>query len=110
MAQAYPALAARAGQMMLDLAAKSDSPVSLSTKRAVEILKGRSFDPAVTPSKVARIQALAYSAAPAPGRGGAAEGGNRLRVNQAGMASIDLGDRISLGMMDASDEARGAKK
>lgn len=109
-ALAFPALAARAGQMMLDLAAKADRPVSLSTKRAVEILKGASFDPAVTPSKVARIQALVYSPAPAPGRGGAAEGGQSMRVNQKGLASVDLGDRISLGMTDASDEARGAKK
>lgn len=109
-ALAYPALAARAGQMMLDLAAKESKPVALSTKRAVEILKGASFDPAVTPSKVARIQALAYAPAPAPGRGGAAAGGERIRVNQKGLSEIDLGDRISVGMMDASDEARGAKK
>lgn len=109
-AVAFPALAGRFGQMLLNEAAKAGRVVSLSTKRAVEILKGASFDPAVTPSKVARIQALTYAPAPAPGRGGAAAGGDRIRVNQKGLASIDLGDRISLGMMDAGDEARGAKK
>lgn len=110
-AVAFPALAARAGQMMLDLAAKSDRVVSLSTKRAVEILRqGASFDPAVTPSKVARIQKLTYALAPAPGRGGAAAGGDSIRVNSKGLGEIEIGDRISNSMMDASDEARGAKK
>ncbi len=102
---AYPMLAARAGYMLFNGAASSKKTVPASLKRGIETLRGVKFDPAMDPAKIARIQAV-FASSQTPEDQAGPQGG-AVKPSQKGLSNIDLGERTSLGMQQASERSKG---
>lgn len=91
---AYPNLAKRAANGLLNASASIKGMAPLALRRGIEALAGRPVDPALNPVKVARVQSI-FAQAQAPGRGGQAPGGGGVKLNQKGLSEIDLGHRLN---------------
>ena len=103
---AYPQMTTRAGHMLLNASADSGKMASAQLVRAIETLRGGKIDPATAPVKVARFQAVFAPAAP-PGQ--SSTQGGQIKVNQKGLANLDIGTRISQGMAGELDSGKKGK-
>lgn len=97
----YPEITMRAGKMLLNASADDGKTASAQLRRAIETLTGVPFDPALDPAKIARIQAGAFAPQEPPAK--AQPQGGAMKLNQKGLASLDLGERTSRGMSGELD-------